>query len=218
MTATERRRLPAWTWLVAAIAVSLAQVAAHLVDFGVYDLRIGALDSNSDSSLVAWLTPLGMALVLAGVAAGAAQSRLPRAPSAVAGALLAGLILVAVVRRGAFGPAPAVVRSTIVLAPLLAVVLLLLLRLGLLLPGDTRRILVSGCVLLVCSYGLQLVARRLATTAEWPRQTWRYEVAVASKEGAEVAGWLAVGLACCVGAAGARRPEPTAGRPAPAAD
>ena len=56
-------------WLAPAVAVALAQIAAQLVDFQLYDLHLRALNANSDASVVAWLTPAGMALALAGILA-----------------------------------------------------------------------------------------------------------------------------------------------------
>ena len=52
-----------------------SQIAAQLVDFQLYDLHHRALNANSDASVVAWLTPVGMALAVAGILTGALTRR-----------------------------------------------------------------------------------------------------------------------------------------------
>ena len=115
-------------WLAPAVGVALAQIAAQLVDFQLYDLHLRALNANSDASVVAWLTPAGMALALAGVLACLRRRDRARARRTVVAALLVGLLVVASARRGAFGGSLSLHRSTLMLAPALALLLALLLR------------------------------------------------------------------------------------------
>ena len=114
-------RARARVWLAPAVGVALAQIAAQLVDFQLYDLHLRALNANSDASVVAWLTPAGMALALAGVLACLRRRDRARARRAVVAALLVGLLVVASARRGAFGGSLSLHRSTLMLAPALAV-------------------------------------------------------------------------------------------------
>ena len=107
-------------WLAPAVGVALAQIAAQLVDFQLYDLHLRALNANSDASVVAWLTPVGMALALAGVLACLRRRDRARARRAVVATLLVGLLVVASARRGAFGGSLSLHRSTLMLAPALA--------------------------------------------------------------------------------------------------
>ena len=196
-------------WLAPAVAVALAQIAAQLVDFQLYDLHHRALNANSDASVVAWLTPVGMALALAGILASLRRRSSARARGAVVAALLVGLLVVASARRGAFGGSLSLHRSTLMLAPALALLLALLLREAREVEVTTRRLLRIGCALLVGSYVLHVLGGALAD-AVGGEHSWTYQVGAALKEGTEVAGWLTVGLGCCrVGAgAGATRRQP----------
>ncbi len=144
-------------WLAPAVAVALAQIAAQLVDFQLYDLHLRALNANSDASVVAWLTPAGMALALAGVLACLRRRDRARARRAVVAALLVGLLVVASARRGAFGGSLSLHRSTLMLAPALALLLALLLREAREVEATPRRLLQIGCALLVGSYVLHLM-------------------------------------------------------------
>ena len=197
-------------WLAPAIGVALAQITAQLVDFQLYDLHLRALNANSDKSVVAWLTPVGMALVLAGVLAQLRRGRAPRGRGIAVAALLFGLLLVAIGRRGAFGDPLSIHRSTLLLAsstllltPALGVLLALLLREAREVDVTTCRLLQIGCALLVSSYVLHLLGGALAD-AVGGEHSWTYQVGAALKEGTEVAGWLTVGLGCCRAAADGR--------------
>jgi hypothetical protein len=183
-------------WLAPAVAVALAQIAAQLVDFQLYDLHLRALNANSDTSVVAWLTPVGMALALAGVLAHLRRGGEASTRGAVVASLLVGLLVVASARRGAFGGSLSLHRSTLILAPALAVLLALLLREAREVEATPRRLLRIGCALLVGSYALHLLGGTLAD-AVGGEHSWTYQVGAALKEGTEVAGWLIVGLGCC---------------------
>jgi len=189
-------------WLAPAVAVALAQVAAQLVDFQLYDLHLRALNANSDASVVAWLTPVGMALALAGVLASMRRAGGAHWRGAVVAALLVGLLVVASARRGAFGGSLSLHRSTLLLAPPLAVLLALLLWEARALHATPRGLLRIGCALLVGSYVLHLLGGALAE-AVGGEQSWTYQLGAALTEGTEVAGWLTVGLGCCRATSGA---------------
>ena len=192
-------------WLAPAVAVALAQVAAQLVDFQLYDLHLRALNANSDASVVAWLTPVGMALALAGVLASMRRAGGAHWRGAVVAALLVGLLVVTSARRGAFGGSLSLHRSTLLLAPPLAVLLALLLWEARALHATPRGLLRIGCALLVGSYVLHLSGGALADVGG--EQSWTYQVGTALAEGTEVAGWLTVGLGCCRAASGANTGE-----------
>jgi hypothetical protein len=183
-------------WLAPAVALALAQIAAQLVDFQLYDFHLRALNANSDASVVAWLTPAGIALALAGLLACAGRHDRARARGAVVATLLVGLLLVASARRGAFGESLSLHRSTLLLAPALALLLVLLLREAREVGATARGLLEIGCALLVSSYVLHLVGGTLADTVGG-EHSWAYQIGAALKEGTEVAGWLTVGLGCC---------------------
>ena len=182
-------------WLAPAVGVALAQIAAQLVDFQLYDFHLRALNANSDASVVAWLTPAGMALALGGILACIRFRATARARSGVVAALLVGLLVVASARRGAFGGSLSLHRSTLMLAPALVVLLALLLREARQAEVTSRQLLRIGCALLVGSYVLHVLGGSLADAGG--EHSWPYQLGVALKEGTEVAGWLIVGLGCC---------------------
>jgi hypothetical protein len=191
-----RGKLELALWLAPAVAVALAQIAAQLVDFQLYDLHLRALNANSDASAVAWLTPAGMALALAGTLACLQRGRTATARRAVVATVLVGLLAVSSTRRGVFGESLSLHRSTLLLAPALALLLALLLREAREADTISRGLLQVGCGLLVASYVLHLMGAALAD-AVGGEHSWTYQVGSAVKEGTEVAGWLTVGLACC---------------------
>jgi hypothetical protein len=187
-------------WLAPAVAVALAQMAAQLVNFQLYDLHLRALNADSDTSVVAWLTPLGLALALAGILAPGRRRDDARGRRAAIAALLVGLLVVACARRGAFGGSLSLHRSTLMLAPALVLLLALLFLEARGTDVTARRLLQIGCALLVGSYVLHLLGGALAE-AVGGEHSWTYQVGAALKEGTEVAGWLTVGLGCCRAAA-----------------
>jgi hypothetical protein len=196
-----RGRIELAIWLAPAVAVALAQIVAQLVDFQLYDLHLRALNADSDASLVAWLTPVGIAVALGGSFACLRRRDGARARHAAVAALLVGLLVIASARRGAFGGSLSLHRSTLMLAPALGMLLALLLIEARELDATTRRLLQIGCALLIGSYVLHLLGGAVAE-AVGGEHSWTYQVGVAFKEGTEVAGWLSVGLGCCRAAVG----------------
>lgn len=190
-------------WLAPAVLVALAQFSAQLLDYQLYDLHLRALNANSDASAVAWLTPAGMALALAGIVACLRRRDRARARRAAVAALLVGLLVVAAARRGAFGGSLSLHRSALLPAPALAPLLALLLVEARHLDVTARRLLRIGCALLIGSYVLHLLNGALAE-AVGGEHSWTYQVGSALTEGTEVAGWLTVGLGCCRAAARGR--------------
>ena len=188
-------------------------MAAQLVNFQLYDLHLRALNANSDASAVAWLTPAGIALGLAGTVDYLRRRSSGRARRAVVAAVLVGLLLVASARRGAFGPPLSLHGSTSMLAPARALLLALLLVESREADVTARRLLRIGCALLVDSYVLHLLGGTLAD-AVGGEHSCAYQVGSALNEGTEVACWLTVGLGCCRDAC--RRP--LSGRSSPTPD
>jgi hypothetical protein len=87
-------RLAAWGMRVA-LALGLAEVVAHLVDYGAFELKVGALDSNRRSSV------FGLISLLALAAAAIASLRLVvwRRMRMVEGSLLGGALLLLLALR-----------------------------------------------------------------------------------------------------------------------
>ena len=180
-------------WGVGAIAVIVAaQVAGHLIDTGVYSLRVNALDSGLDSSIFGIASSLILvAAAAAGVAAGLVSRQRWPGMCGVALAAYAALSLLEV---------PQTTGGVIVVLPMLAFVLVGLWRASDGQPAPVARPLRIGAGLLVLSFLLHVAVpvgfRHLGIAAG----TWPYEIKVALKMASEIAGFglIAVGFAAIV--------------------
>jgi hypothetical protein len=177
--------------------VALVHVTLQLVDFGVYDLRVRALDASTDTTLLGVVPSL--ALACAAAAAVAAAWRLRRPALALLAALLC--LELALQRLVLHGGSSGLALTL----PLVAVVLGLLVREAPRLPEPCGRYVLLGAALLVTSFVLHVLLPPLLSAIGYGAGTWPYEVKVALKHGFEIAGWLTVATGL---AAAARRRDP----------
>jgi hypothetical protein len=177
--------------LLAAGAVLLAATAVHLLNFAATGGSFRFLDSGWVLSYSHVLATLGYA---AGLVAGATGFRSHGTNRRTWGLLAAtsGVLLVDHVTR-----AP--------LAVLLAVLSLRIAR-----RSDRAGVVVAGVVALAAALVVHLVLRRLAAVTPWEPHgynfEWWFQVAVALKEGLELAGWVLLAPALLV-MAGVRLPR-----------
>jgi hypothetical protein len=190
-----RQAITAGLALTALVAV--VHVTLQLVDFGVYDLRVKALDASTDTTLLGVVPSI--ALACAALAAVAAAARLRR-PALVALAALVCLELAVqrLVLHGGSGGLAATL-------PLVAAILVLLVREAWRLPEPCGRCVLLGCALLVTSFALHVLLPPVLSAIGYGAGTWPYEIKVALKHGFEIAGWLTVATGL---AAAARRLDP----------
>jgi hypothetical protein len=181
----------ALTTLVAAVHMTL-----QLVDFGVYDLRVKALDASTDTTLLG-VVP-SVALGCAALAAIAAALRIRRRALALLAALLC---LELALQRFVLHGGNAGLAATL---PLVAAILVLLVREAWRLPEPCGRCVLLGGALLVTSFVLHVLLPPLLSAVGYGAGTWPYEIKVALKHGFEIAGWLTVATGL---AAAARRPD-----------
>ena len=182
--ASPASRVAPWAFALTALVVAV-QMTLHLVDYGVYDLRIRALNSNLDRSAVAWISPVALAVALGAATAIWRQRPARRAGDAALLILLAALLLemLTQVRN-------AIPHWQLVLAlPLGAILVLLLLqaREG---PADARICIWAGCSMLVLSFAIHVVGGPALAHLGWGGNSWPYQVKVAIKEAAEISGWM----------------------------
>jgi hypothetical protein len=172
--------------LFAAGAAALtAEAVTHLVDFGVYDLRLRLLDSAYEWSLSHLLATGAFAVGAVACAVGATPAK-PRRRAWAAGAGLFAFLLADNVTRlhehVSFWP---VVYAPVLLALSVSVVLVA--------EGTELDVVVySGLGLLVGSLAVHVLGPPVVRTLGWGPDGWAYQVKVAIKEGTELAGWVLV--------------------------
>jgi hypothetical protein len=188
------RRVIAAGLLVTAVLVALLAVT-QLIDFGVFNLRLRAFDSDYHTSV------FGVASILAQVAAAAAiawrGTRVERHRWAwfTLGALVAGLVLVR---------AWTTFNATALAVPL-ACVFCLLSWLSWRDGGAARGVVWGGLILMVTSLLLHKVglAADSSTASDY---TWAYQITTVAKHCCEFAGWTLVATGITAGING-RPPE-----------
>jgi hypothetical protein len=197
LTADRTHRL-VWWGVGAIVVIVAAQITGHLIDTGIYSLRVNALDSGLDSSIFGVVSSLILvAAAAAGVAAGLVSRQRWPGMCGVALAPYAALSLLEV---------PQTTGGVIVVLPILAFVLIGLWRASDDQPATVARLLRSGAALLVLSFVLHVAVpvgfRRLGVAAG----SWPYEIKVALKMASEIAGFgvVAVGFGAIVSEHAAR--------------
>ena len=169
--------------LAVAAAVVAIETTTHLLDFGIYDLRIKLLDSAyewSYSHLVA-TSAFAAGTVCGFLGARAAQS--------LRGAwwvtcYLFGFLLVDNVTRlhEHLGPWP------VLYAPILVGLFIALAALAR--GSDLAVVVYAGIALLFVSLGIHVFGPGIVRIVGWSPSGWGYQVKVALKEGTELAGWV----------------------------
>jgi hypothetical protein len=174
--------------LVATGVLLMLQAVTQAIDFGVFDLRIRALDCDNHASVFGIASLLAQAACAAACGWRGVRTHRRRWAWLCLGALVAGLVLI----RGltAFN-------ATALAAPLAAVLWWLTWR-----DPGVRLVVWAGLLLMATSLLLHKVGLDAdASTAS--DYTWAYQLVGMVKHGAELAGWLL--LATGVVAAGERR-------------
>jgi hypothetical protein len=177
-------RSPALAGALAAGAAALTvEVITHLVDFGVFDLRIEAIDSNYEWSYSHVLATLAFGAGAIACTWGTVHREARRVPRMIASALFAFLCIDGATRLHEHIPAwPAFY------APLL---LVLAASVGAVARGtDRASVVYAGLALLFGSFVIHVVGHAMAQALGWPPSSWAYQAKVALKEGTELAGWV----------------------------
>jgi len=185
--------------LVGVFIVVGVTIAAHLIDFGVYDLRIRIMDAGLGSSPVAWVSPVALAVALAATIVLARRKRITVALVPV----LAVVLVLATRHLGESLP-----HWQLLLLPPLGIALLLLWREADRLDPLAARICRAGCVLLVAAFALHVFGGALLHAIGIGVDSWAYQVKIAFKEGFEIAGFLLVASGLAATAWGSRSAKP----------
>jgi hypothetical protein len=170
---------------VAAVLVA-AEALGHLLDFGVWGLRIQALNADAENGMGPWIASLAIF-----VAAGAATVRALGARRRDFAALAAILGFLAI--GGRLDLRSSVPHWMLLYAPLLAAAAVLVWRL---VPEPIARI---GLAALALSLVIHVAGPPLLARLGWGPASWAYQVKIAIKEGTELAGWTLVAAALLSG-------------------
>jgi hypothetical protein len=160
------------------------EVAAHLLDFGLDDLRARVFDASQEWS---WSHVVATAAFASGVAVSVFAARRRCSGSARHWwvlALLFGVLLADNVTRAH----EAVALWPLIVLPALAGVAIATTRLARGTPAFRPALL--ALALLAASLIIHVLGHALVHEAGWGSATWGYQIKVALKEGTELAGWL----------------------------
>jgi len=168
---------------VAAAVVLAVETTTHLLDFGVYHLRVTFLNSANEHSYSHWLATVAFAAgaVFAGVGGTRAASHRTAWWSACG---IFGFLFVDTVSR---------LHEHIGFWPVLYAPILLGLAFALasIARGTDRAVVVyAGLALLFLSLGIHVFGPSVVRALGWAPAGWAYQVKIALKEGSELAGWI----------------------------
>ena len=167
-----------------ALVLGLAEIATHLIDYGAYHLRIGALDAGQRFSVFGVVSLAALALAVLASLPAAIQRDTASGERRLLTVLLAVLFALRLAQ-------PPHVLAISLLPALMAVVVLWRLA-G---PNESGCFPVRlGCALLVLSFGVHAFGTKIVSILGYGTDSWTYEAKVAIKHASELAGWLAVGI------------------------
>jgi hypothetical protein len=177
-------RSPALAGALAAGSAALAvEVTTHLVDFGVFDLRISVINSNFEWSYSHVLATVAFGVGAVACAWGAVRREERRAARTLACALFAFLCIDGVTRIHEHVPAWPAIYAPILIA--LSASLVAIAR-----ATDRANVVYAGLALLFGSLVIHVVGPEVVRTLGWQQDSWAYQIKVALKEGTELAGWV----------------------------
>jgi hypothetical protein len=168
--------------------------AGQLIDFGVFDLRLQALNSDYHASVFGVASLLAQALAAAAIVWRGSRAERHRRAWLALGALVAGLVLL----RALVTYNPEAV--AVPLACMFALV-------GWLTWGDNRtaRTLVWAALILMAASLLLHEVGPDADVLNYSDQRWSYQITAVAKHGCELSGWILLISGIVAGIAG--RPE-----------
>lgn len=167
---------------MAAGAVAIAATTAQLIDFGVYDQRLQALNMMTHTSVFGIVSLVALAVAAVASLAAAVRGRERRF------ALLSGLLAVLLALR--------IAQPSHVLLLALPVSTGALLLLWTAAPsGAARRVLRDGCIVLVVAFVAHGVGAAIVSWLGLGPQTWAYQLKALIKHSGELAGWILVAAA-----------------------
>jgi hypothetical protein len=177
---------------VAAAAVAVAATTAQLVDFGVYDQRLQALNMMTHNSVFGIVSLVALAVAVVASLVAAIRERKPR--FAVLSGLLATLLALRLAQPS---------HVLLLALPVSTAALALLWTSA---PdGPSRRVLRDGCIVLVIAFVAHGIGAAIVSWLGLGPETWAYQVKALVKHSGELAGWILVAAALTLVALGRPR-------------
>jgi len=170
-------------------AALVAQTTAQLLDFWAFDLRLTALDGNTDgaSNAFAWVSG---ALMLASAISYGRIAVISTANRRLAGAI-AGLLAFLVVDNRVHLH-ERVAHGKLLFVPVAGTAFVLLWRFSASQTPLERLLIRGGLGFLVVSYVVHLVGLTVLSWGGWHVHDWEYQLKIVLKESSEKAGWVLV--------------------------
>jgi hypothetical protein len=197
LEADRMRRVIVAGLLVSAVLVALL-AAGQLINYGVFELRLQALDTDTHASIFGVVSILAEAAAAAAITWRGSRSERYRWAWLVLGALVAGLILMRTLTTF----------NAMAAAAPLACVFLLLCWLTWPDPLAARLVVWAALILMVTSLVLHQVGLD-ADVLNYSNQSWAYQITAVAKHGCELAGWLLLATGIIAAVAGHPAPEVT---------
>ena len=181
--------------LIVVCALFSATIAAHLIDFGFYHLRIRVMDAGISSSPVAWIGPGALVIAVLATVFLARRGRIAASLAPV----LAVVLVLATRHLGESLP-----YWQVLLLPPLGLALFLLWRESERLDPLAAKTCRAGCALLVAAFAVHAFGPPVLHAFGVAEYSWPDQVKIALKEGLEIAGWLLVASGLAATAWGTR--------------
>jgi hypothetical protein len=169
--------------IVLTLVLVACLILAQAIDFWVFQLRIGFLNSDTHASIFGFASLAAQGLAAFAAAVRSRASRRPRGWMALS--TLTALLLV--VRIGVS------FRAALLLGPV-TVLFVLAWYLTSDDPAPGRAVVRAGLAALIFSYAVHIVGPHVVAALGDGRNTWPYEVKGMLKHSAELAGWMLVAL------------------------
>ena len=191
--------------IVAGVLVSTVMfallAAGQLINYGVFDLRVAALDTDTHASVFGVLSILAEAVAAAAITWRGTRAERYRAAWIALGAIVAGLILMRTLTT--FNAAA--------LAVPLVGVFVLVCCLTWHDPHAARTVTWAALVLMATSLVLHQVGLD-ADVLVYSTRSWAYQLTAVAKHGCELAGWLLLATGVIAGIEGRLRRDVTPAR------
>ena len=188
----------------AAFSLALATAVAQFVDYGVFDLRLQAFNSNTHASIFGAVSLIANAVA---VVAALLLARQVRAKTL----LVLACVLTALFVMRVISPTHVLILAL----PFTGIALGILWRQSDVLDGGGLRVLRAGSLLLVSSFFIHLAELRSLLLPATDVNSWAYQTQCVLKHDAELAGWILIagGLLAALSADLDRLPSSERGSP-----
>jgi hypothetical protein len=164
--------------ICAATLLACSAALAQIVDYGLLDMRIRALNSNTHASIFGGISLLASAAALAAAVALARRAR-------DAERVVLALAVLIILALRVIHPTHVVVVSL----PVTATALVILCRQF---TSSGSRILLVGCSLLVLSFMVHALLIGARSPVTFAHDSWAYQFESLVKHDAELAGWILI--------------------------